>query len=112
MLNWTPETAAPWLQGALPQPVQIERVHNGLVLIAGTPPQVVVRCNGAAMRLGVFGAQSWGDRAALADEPIASLTWNKLPTDPEQCAKVVSLLAQAAQALYVARYGPPVMVRP
>jgi hypothetical protein len=103
MPKWNPESALPWLERSLPPPVRRTETHNGHVLLAGAPPAVVVRLNGAAMRVGVFAALQWGDLTALADESIASVIWNKLPDDEQTCIEVVSHLAAAAAALHKAR---------
>ena len=101
--HWSAETAWPWLQQCLPEPIRVHHVHNGKVVLAGEPPSVVLRINAAAMRVGVFTARHWGDLAALADEPIASLTWIKLPADETACQTAVRHLVDAASTIHAAR---------
>lgn len=100
---WNPETALGWLQEALPSPVQRTSTQSGYILLAGEPVAVVVRVNAAALRIGVFGVQRWREVSALSDEPIASITWSKLPADEASCREVVAKLASAAALLHAAR---------
>ncbi len=101
--HWDPETALPWLRRCLPQPVREQVVHNGFVLFAGEPEAVVLRLNGAALRIGVFATLPWGDKPALADQGIAALTRVMLPADEQVCMEVVGKLAQAAARLHADR---------
>ena len=98
-----PKSPPDWLLQALPAPQQSVQTHSGSVILAGEPVAVVARLNGAAVRIGVFASKEWKSMAALADEPLASVTWDRLPTDIDACARIISSLSDAALAMHSAR---------
>jgi|GEM_PF-5137669 len=77
--------------------------NGGMVLVCGEPAAVVVRLNGAAIRIGVFAAMQWRDLTALADEPIASILWKHLPNNDEDALAAIGHIVKAAETIHASR---------